>query len=72
MIGSTRILAKANCPVIKDGYEVIVLFIWDFPNTNTKFVTIKDLHNVNLNHHGNPEPIISTIRLTDFTFEKED
>lgn len=70
MIGETKVLLDANCPVIQNGCEVIILDVLNFPATNAQFVTIKDLHNVNVNHNGKPEPIFSTIRLTDKTFKE--
>lgn len=71
MIDSAQVLANANCPVIEDGSEVIVTNIYNFTNANCQFVTIRDLHRVNLDFHGNPQPILSTIRLTDETFRKD-
>ncbi|AND75467.1 hypothetical protein FDH01_gp155 [Acinetobacter phage vB_AbaM_ME3] len=70
MIGETKVLLKANCPVIQDGCEVVITELWNFPATSSQFVTIRDLHNVNVNHHGKPEPILSTVRLTENTFEE--
>lgn len=65
------VLLSANCPVIADGSEVIIEEVLNFPATNSQFVIIRDAKKVNLNQHGKPEPIISTIRLTAITFESE-
>ena len=71
MIGSIQILSDANCPVIADGTKVEVTDILNFPATDSKFITIKDYENIPLNKHGQPDPIISTIRLRDNTFIPE-
>ena len=71
MIGSIQILSDANCPVIVDGTKVEVIDILNFPATDSKFITIKDYENIPLNKHGQPDPIISTIRLTEKTFTLE-
>lgn len=63
-----EILLTDSCPVIKANTEVEILYIFDFPSSNKKFVTIKDLENFNLNHKGHKEDIISTIELTSNTF----
>lgn len=51
-----------SCPVIDHNTEVEVLHVFEFPATNTTFITIKDLENTNVDRYGKPEPIISTIK----------
>lgn len=53
---------KKPCPVIKEDTMVEVLHVFEFPATNTIFITILDLENTNVDHYGKPEPIISTIK----------
>ena len=63
VVGNKGRLTRASpCPVIKEGTQVEVLHVFKFPATNTIFITILDLENVNYNHKGQPEPIISTIK----------
>lgn len=57
-----KLLHCCDCPVIKPDTRVEVLDVLEFPATGSIFITIKDLENVNYNHKGQPEPIISTIR----------
>ena len=71
MIGSIQVLSDANCPVIADGTKVEVLGILNFPATNSQFVTLQDHENIPLNKYGLPEPIVSTVRLTNKTFIPE-
>ena len=69
--GTVRVLLKADCPVIADGVKVEVIDILNFPATNSQFVILQDYENIPLNKHGQPDPIISTIRLRDNTFIPE-
>lgn len=71
MIGSIQVLSDANCPVIADGTKVEVVDILNFPATNSQFVILQDYENIPLNKHGQPEPIVSTVRLTEKTFIPE-
>lgn len=68
--GDIKVLLNGNCPVIQDGEKVIISEdIHEFPATNTQFVTIRAFERVNTDRFGKPEPIISTICLTDKTFQ---
>lgn len=67
--GTIRVLLKGNSPNLIDGEEVVVDYIFNFPATNSQFVTIRSLNRTNINQHGKPEPIISTVRLTNKTFQ---
>lgn len=68
--GTIRVLLKGNSPNLIDGEEVVVDYIFNFPATNSQFVTIRSLNRTNTNRHGKPEPIISTVRLTNKTFQE--
>ena len=67
--GTIRVLLKGNSPNLVDGEKVFVDHIFDFPSTDSQFVTIRSLNRTNINQHGKPEPIISTVRLTNKTFQ---
>lgn len=67
--GTIRVLLNSNSPNLIDGEEVVVDYIFNFPATNSQFVTIRSLSRTNINQHGKPEPIISTVRLTNKTFQ---
>jgi hypothetical protein len=67
--GTIRVLLNGNSPNLIDGEEVVVDYIFNFPATNSQFVTIRSLNRTNINQHGKPEPIISTVRLTNKTFQ---
>ncbi len=67
--GTIRVLLKGNSPNLIDGEEVVMDCIFNFPATNSQFVTIRSLNRTNINQHGKPEPIISTVRLTNKTFQ---
>lgn len=71
MKGKHRHLNTTSCPVIKVGILVEVLHVFDFPRSNTQFVTVQDLENIPLDRYGKPEPIISTFQLTSETFCEE-
>lgn len=71
MIGSVQVLLDANCPVIENGEKVEVEEIYNFPATNSQFVTVRAWDRFNLDRFGKPEPIISTVRLHDRTFMPE-
>ena len=63
VVGNKGRLTRASpCPVIKEGTQVEVLHVFEFPAANTIFITIKDLENTNVDRYGKPEPIISTIK----------
>ena len=66
--GTIIVLLKGTSPNLIDGEEVVVDYIFNFPATNSQFVTIRSLNRTNINQHGKPEPIISTVRLTNKTF----
>lgn len=66
-----KVLNAHYCPVIKCGTNVAIEHVWNFPASNRKFVTIRDLENIPLDRHGNPVPIISTIPYDDFTFAED-
>ena len=67
--GTIRVLLNGNSPNLIDGEKVFVDHIFDFPSTDSQFVTIRSLNRTNINQHGKPEPIISTVRLTNKTFQ---
>lgn len=67
--GTIRVLLKGNSPNLIDGEEVIVDYIFNFPATNSQFVTIRSFDRFNLDRFGKPEPIVSTVRLTNKTFQ---
>ena len=67
--GTIRVLLKGNSPNLVDGEKVFVDHIFEFPSTDSQFVTIRSLNRTNINQHGKPEPIISTVRLTNKTFQ---
>ena len=67
--GTIRVLLKGNSPNLIDGEKVFVDHIFDFPSTNSQFVTIRSFDRFNLDRFGKPEPIISTVRLTNKTFQ---
>lgn len=71
MIGTIQVLNTEECPVIAVGTKVKVIDILNFPATNSQFVILQDYENIPLNKHGQPDPIISTIRLRDNTFISE-
>jgi len=71
MIGTIQVLNTEECPVIAGGTKVEVIDILNFPATNSQFVILQDYENIPLNKHGQPDPIISTIRLRDNTFIPE-
>lgn len=69
--GTVRVLLAANCPVIEDGSKVVIEEVYNFPATDSQFVTIRAWDKFNTNQHGKPEPIISTVRLYERTFQEE-
>jgi hypothetical protein len=69
--GTVRVLLNGTSPNLIDGEEVVVDYIFNFPATNSQFVTIRSLNRTNTNQHGKPEPIISTVRLTSKTFQEK-
>lgn len=69
--GTVRVLLDANCPVIANGTKVDVVDILEFPATDSQFVILQDRENIPLNKHGQPEPIVSTVRLHSRTFQEE-
>ena len=69
--GTVKVLLNGTSPNLIDGEEVVVDYIFNFPATNNQFVTIRSLNRTNINQHGKPEPIISTVRLTSKTFQEE-
>lgn len=66
-----KILDTDECPVIQQGTEVAIEHVWNFPASNRKFVTIRDVENIPLDRHGNPVPIISTIPYHILTFQED-
>lgn len=63
VVGARGTLLRFHkCPVIDNDTEVEILHVFEFPATNTTFITIKDLENTNVDRYGKPEPIISTIK----------
>ena len=69
--GTIRVLLNGNSPNLVDGEKVFVEHIFDFPSTNSQFVTIRSFDRFNLDRFGKPEPIVSTVRLTNKTFQEE-
>ena len=54
-----------------NGEKVFVDHIFEFPSTDSQFVTIRSFDRFNLDRFGKPEPIVSTVRLTNKTFQEE-
>ena len=71
MKGTIRVLLNGNSPNLVDGEKVFVEHIFDFPSTDRQFVTIRSFDRFNLDRFGKPEPIVSTVRLTNKTFQEE-
>lgn len=57
------LLGYMQSPVIDHQTEVEILHVFEFPATNTTFITVKDLENTNTDRYGKPEPIISTFKV---------
>lgn len=69
--GTIRVLLNGNSPNLIDGEKVFVDHIFDFPSTDSQFVTLRSFDRFNLDRFGKPEPIVSTVRLTNKTFQEE-
>ena len=69
--GTIRVLLNGNSPNLVDGEKVFVDHIFEFPSTDSQFVTIRSFDRTNKDRLGKPEPIISTVRLTIKTFQEE-
>ena len=69
--GTVKVLLNGTSPNLIDGEEVVVDYIFNFPATNSQFVTIRSFDRFNLDRFGEPEPIVSTVRLTTKTFQEE-
>ena len=67
--GTIRVLLNGNSPNLVDGEKVFVDHIFEFPSTDSQFVTIRSFDRFNLDRFGKPEPIVSTVRLTNKTFQ---
>ena len=67
--GIIRVLLNGNSPNLIDGEKVFVDHIFVFPSTDSQFVTIRSFDRFNLDRFGKPEPIVSTVRLTNKTFQ---
>ena len=69
--GTVKVLLNGTSPNLIDGEKVFVDHIFDFPSTDSQFVTIRSFDRFNLDRFGKPEPIVSTVRLTNKTFQEE-
>ena len=67
--GIIRVLLNGNSLNLIDGEKVFVDHIFDFPSTDSQFVTLRSFDRFNLDRFGKPEPIVSTVRLTNKTFQ---
>ena len=67
--GTVKVLLNGTSPNLIDGEKVFVDHIFDFPSTDSQFVTLRSFDRFNLDRFGKPEPIVSTVRLTNKTFQ---